>query len=110
MRKKKKRSRTNFENIGAGPRIRAWRKSVGLKSMDLAQQIKVSQGSLSDIENGHSNPSAMTIKSLFINTEINIAWMLTGQYKILDKGETADRSFPTTILTPGSQLLIKCNE
>lgn len=67
------------ENIGAGPRIRMWRKKADMKAYQLARQIKLSQGSLSDIENGKSNPSAETIVHFMKYTDIDIFWMLTGE-------------------------------
>ena len=39
-----------------GKRLRAWRKTVPLKLMHLSRLIKVSQGSLSDLENDKSLP------------------------------------------------------
>ncbi|QPJ64628.1 MAG: helix-turn-helix transcriptional regulator [Candidatus Nitrohelix vancouverensis] len=62
-----------------GERIRQWRKSLPLKSYELAKLINISQGSLSDIENNKSLPSADTIAKLYKYTNINIIWLLTGQ-------------------------------
>lgn len=62
-----------------GDRIRQWRKSIPLKSYELASLIKVSQGSLSDIENNKSLPSADTLAKLYQFTELNIIWLLTGK-------------------------------
>jgi cytoskeletal protein RodZ len=39
-----------------GQRLRAWRKLVPLKLMQLSAKIKVSQGSLFDLENDKSLP------------------------------------------------------
>jgi len=50
-----------------------------LKSYELAKLISISQGSLSDIENNKSLPSADTISKFFLNTNINIIWLLTGK-------------------------------
>ncbi len=66
---------TNF----LGDRLRQWRKSLPLKSFELAELIDISQGSLSDIENNKSLPSADTIAKIHINTNINIIWLLIGQ-------------------------------
>jgi transcriptional regulator with XRE-family HTH domain len=62
-----------------GNRLRAWRKSVPLKLMQLSKLIKVSQGSLSDLENDKSMPSATTLANLSICTDLNIFWLLTGK-------------------------------
>ena len=62
-----------------GHRLRQWRQSVPLKSYELAKLISISQGSLSDIENNKSLPSADTISKIYLNTNINIIWLLTGK-------------------------------
>lgn len=62
-----------------GKRLRAWRKSVPLKLMELSRLIKVSQGSLSDLENDKSLPSATTLSNLSLYTDLNIYWLLNGQ-------------------------------
>ncbi len=62
-----------------GDRLRQWRKSIPLKSYELAKLINISQGSLSDIENNKSLPSADTIAKLYQHTNINIIWLLTGK-------------------------------
>ncbi|MBT3509672.1 MAG: helix-turn-helix transcriptional regulator [Nitrospina sp.] len=62
-----------------GKRLRAWRKSVPLKLMQLSHLIKVSQGSLSDLENDKSLPSATTLANLSTHTDLNIFWLLTGK-------------------------------
>ena len=66
-----------------GSRLRQWRKSLPLKSFELAKLIKISQGSLSDIENNKSLPSADTIAKLYQHTDLNIIWLLTGKGPIV---------------------------
>ncbi len=61
-----------------GSRLRQWRKTLPLKSFELAKLIKISQGSLSDIENNKSLPSADTIAKLYQHTDLNVVWLLTG--------------------------------
>lgn len=61
-----------------GKRLKAWRKSFPLKLMELSHLIKVSQGSLSDLENDKSLPSATTLANLSTHTDLNIYWLLTG--------------------------------
>ena len=56
-----------------GTRLREWRKTLPLK---LAKLIKISQGSLSDIENNKSLPSADTIAKLYLYSDLNIIWLL----------------------------------
>jgi len=61
-----------------GDRLREWRRSIPLKSYELARLISISQGSLSDIENKKSLPSTDTISKIYFNTNINIIWLITG--------------------------------
>jgi len=99
------------EIIGAGPRIRKWRKSISLKAFQLAEVIKISQGSLSDIENGKSNPSAPTIVGFVRYTNINIHWMLTGEEGNIGNGEMPKQESILTInVSPGQEILIKGRE
>jgi len=91
--KNDKKEKTDF--IGCGPRIRAWRKGQGLKGMELAEILKLeqghlSQGSLSDIENGKSYPSAPTILSFILYTNINVYWMMTGKDGDIKKGKSLE--------------------
>ncbi len=62
-----------------GSRLLQWRKALPLKSFELAKLIRISQGSLSDIENNKSLPSADTIAKLYQHTDLNIIWLLTGR-------------------------------
>jgi len=62
-----------------GTRLREWRKTLPLKSYQLAKLIHISQGSLSDIENNKSLPSADTIAKLYQHTRLNIIWLLTNK-------------------------------
>jgi transcriptional regulator with XRE-family HTH domain len=57
----------------------AARKTLPLKSYQLAKLIKISQGSLSDIENNKSLPSADTIAKLYLYSDLNIIWLLLGK-------------------------------
>ncbi len=49
-----------------------------MKLMELSRLIKVSQGSLSDLENDKSLPSATTLSNLSVYTDINLYWLLNG--------------------------------
>lgn len=68
-------------NIGAGPRIQEWRNSQvpRMSALALADLLEISQGSLSDIENGRCNPSASTILQFHKWTDIDLMWMITGE-------------------------------
>jgi len=73
--------------MGIGKRIRSYRKEKGLKVKELAQIIGISQGSLSDIENEKTKPSADTLSSIVRNTDINPYWLLTGKGPMLKEGD-----------------------
>jgi len=67
----------NFGVIeGVGSRLKKWRQSENLKGYELAEIIHISQGSLSEIENNKSLPSAETIAKLYKYTKVNIFWLL----------------------------------
>ena len=65
--------------IKIGKRLRAWRVEQGWKGYKLAQVINISQGSLSDLENGNSYPSSPTIIKIMTKTDIDIHWLLLGE-------------------------------
>jgi transcriptional regulator with XRE-family HTH domain len=62
-----------------GQRLREYRKNKGFKIKELANIIGFSQGGLSDIENEKADPSTQTLLKLVQNTDINLAWLLTGK-------------------------------
>ncbi len=64
-----------------GSRIKEYRKSRGLKVAEFAKKIGISQGSLSNIENGISKPSSDTISSIVRNTDIDPIWLLVSEYE-----------------------------
>lgn len=82
-----------------GKRLRLWRNSNMLRLVDLAELIGVSQGSLSDLENDKSLPSASTLTGLCVRSDLNIYWLLTGKGPVtlkdrkLDTGGSQDGSF-----------------
>jgi transcriptional regulator with XRE-family HTH domain len=88
------------KNTGAvkflGNRLREWRRSFPMKSYELAKLISISQGSLSDIENNKSLPSADTIAKIYLNTNINIIWLLIGKGSMKKRdlsGDVLDTAF-----------------
>lgn len=91
-----------------GNRIRQWRKAIPIKGYELAKILKISQGSLSDIENNKSLPSADTIAKFHTNTNINILWLLTGEGPITKEGiaATATQEMDTQSLGKDLEMLI----
>ncbi|WP_183355984.1 helix-turn-helix domain-containing protein [Geomonas silvestris] len=61
-----------------GSRIADYRRGLKFKVAEFARIIGISQGSLSDIENNKTKPSADTIEAIVRNTDINPGWLLTG--------------------------------
>lgn len=74
-----------------GGRLRYWRKLSSLRLVDLAAAINVSQGSLSDLENDKSLPSATTLTGLCRKTDINICWLLTGEGEMIKEAEVPNK-------------------
>jgi transcriptional regulator with XRE-family HTH domain len=70
-----------------GGRLKYWRKVSRLRLVDVAALIQVSQGSLSDLENDKSLPSATTLTGLCQKTDMNLYWLLTGEGSLVSKEE-----------------------
>lgn len=68
-----------------GKRLRTWRKSCSYKLVEFSKKIGVSQGSLSDLENDKSLPSATTLTNLIIHTDVDLVWLLTGKGAVVRK-------------------------
>lgn len=62
-----------------GVRCKTYRLSQRAKVADFAKLIGISQGSLSDIENNKTKPSADTLCNLVRYTDIDARWLLTGE-------------------------------
>ena len=78
-----------------GMRIRMWRKDRGLRANELARKLKISGGSLSEIENGKSFPSALTLANMHLNTNLNVGYVLTGQ---MDHEKTGYKTLRTLLI------------
>ncbi|WP_084654085.1 helix-turn-helix domain-containing protein [Paenibacillus zanthoxyli] len=61
-----------------GYRIKCIRKESSLNQSQFAKSIGISQGNLSEIEMGNSNPSAETLISIRTYYNVNLNWLLTG--------------------------------
>jgi len=62
---------------------------LSFKLKDISRRIHVSQGSLSDLENDKSLPSARTLTNLCLFTDLNLCWLLTGKgavARVVDEG------------------------
>jgi len=76
-------AKNNGVHAKLGDRLRGWRKTTFNRAYQLGEHIKISQGSLSDIENNKSHPSANTLAKLHNLTHLNIIWLLTGRGEIV---------------------------
>lgn len=93
---------------GIGPRMRVWRKDEHLKGYEFAKLIGISQGSLSDIENNKSDPSAHTLVKFLTRTDVDWQWLLTGEYGSLKEGIRPKKDKPRVVnVNPGSELIIR---
>lgn len=95
------------KDLGCGTRIRTWRKEVGLQNQQLAKILGVSQGSLSDIENGKSCPSFITIKAFLEKTEIDWYWMITGKRDYVPTEKPPDPPFVVTLSSQLKEVTIR---
>lgn len=68
-----------------GHRIKSIRKERKLSQSQFAISIGISQGNLSEIEKGNSNPSADTLISIRNKYNVNLNWLLAGDS---DQGDT----------------------
>lgn len=69
---------TKFPDNDIGERLKLFRKTrYKMTLAELSSKIAVSQGSLSDLENGNSLPSATTLRGLYY-AGCDINWLLTG--------------------------------
>lgn len=62
-----------------GKRIEEYLAVKRYKVKELAKIIGISQGSLSDIKNGNTEPRADTLEKIVRNTDISAHWLLTGE-------------------------------
>ena len=68
-----------FYDDAIGKRLKIFRKTgCNMTMAKLMDKIDVSQGSLSDLENGHSLPSANTLRELYY-AGCDITWLITGE-------------------------------
>lgn len=95
-----------------GKRLRAWRKSSSMRLVDVSKMIRVSQGSLSDLENDKALPSAGTLTNLCLYSNLNLKWLLTGQEEMTTSSsnnnfeETKEKGFFVYRLDPEQKTLI----
>jgi len=73
-------NKKNLETDNIGLRLQAYRQKKGLTGKQLADIIGISQGSLSELENGKRDPSGKVFQGIMENTDIDISWLITGKH------------------------------
>lgn len=76
----RKKCPTNENSLGG--RLRIYREARGDVQVKFANILKISHGSLSEIENNKTKPSSVPIQNLIQNTDINIYWLYKGVGKM----------------------------
>lgn len=59
-------------------RIQERRKALGIKQVDLAKAVKVSQGTISDYETGRHEPDLSTLKKIAVLLDTTVDFLLGG--------------------------------
>jgi transcriptional regulator with XRE-family HTH domain len=62
-----------------GLRLQNYRQGKGLTGKQFSEIIGISQGSLSELENGKREPSGKVFHGIVENTDIDISWLITGK-------------------------------
>ncbi len=78
-------SKRNLQPDNFGARLQNYRLEKKLTGKQLADIIGISQGSLSELENGKREPSGKVFFGIAENTDIDLKWLLTGKSRKLRK-------------------------
>lgn len=62
-----------------GTRIRSAREAITLNQTDLAKRLGVSQPTVSDWENGRTEPTVDNLRVLAVELEVYFEWLATGR-------------------------------
>lgn len=83
-------------------RIKDLRLSLNLTGLEFSNNIGISQGYLSDIENSKASPSKTLLLAISYAYNINIDWLLTGENEpdIIRKQSTSTTETTTSSRTP----------
>ena len=87
-----------------GLRLQKYRQRKRLTGKQLSEIIGISQGSLSELENGKRDPSGKVFQGLAENTDIDISWLITGN-KTEEFRDTSCRSRKFEILNQAEEWL-----
>ena len=75
----------------SGTRLKKVRKLLGLSQQQLARELNISQGTLSQIENDYYHPSFHTLSTLHRKWEVNSNWLVTGRGNVFQRDRPAER-------------------
>lgn len=83
--KRKKVGPSKFITSDLGTRLREWRKREKLNLTQLAKKLRIGITTISEIETNKSLPSAETLASLHIHTNLNILWLMFREGKMFQE-------------------------
>lgn len=83
--------------------MRIYRESNGLTILDFADILEISSGSLSDIENNKTKPSARPLAALIQKTDINVYWLFSGEGEPCRKGRRGEGGEPEEVGPPAQE-------
>lgn len=72
-------NKINLSPDNFGSRLQSYRMAKRLTGKQLADIIGISQGSLSELENGKREPSGKVFYGIAKNTDIDLNWLITGE-------------------------------
>lgn len=93
-------------NASYGQRLASWRKEYGLTQRALGSALAVSQGYISDIEAGRSEPSRNFLQRLSEHFGVSADWVLYGAGEAVPEPRPDSPAQPTT--SPDPLLLMIC--
>lgn len=80
----------NIEELEQCKRFKELRTKLNMKQGDLAKELTLSQGHVSDIENGRKAVSDQTIEILTLKYNVNEKWIRTGEGKMFSPLDRKD--------------------
>lgn len=75
----------------SGQRLILLRQKLGLSQKKLSDLTGISRSYINDVEAGRSNPSANMVSQIASKTDVNIAWLMTGEGEMF-RSETGTRA------------------
>jgi transcriptional regulator with XRE-family HTH domain len=79
-----------YDSYKIGQRVYAARMHAGMKQSSICKLAKISQSTLSDIENGKTNLTVETLYKIADALEISVVWLLGENAEKQDEGYTQE--------------------